>query len=148
MWSAEDTLYILEESCTFSVNHNKKIIINRPALYDHSIITLIHIKGNVKGPHHWPSVGGIHMRPFCCTVCSLVLLDDVTTFVWIEQSSSKPGWELINQFPPSRYFSVLSPLSKHWLAIEYHVNNWNVFRSYAAATSTAYKSTSKNSSFF
>ena len=36
------------------------------------------------------------------------------------------GWGLLSQFPPFRYFPTFSALSKHMLAIEYHVHTWQV----------------------
>ena len=37
-------------------------------------------------------------------------------------------WGLLSWFPPFRYFLNFSALSKHTLAIEYHVNIWQVWR--------------------
>ena len=36
------------------------------------------------------------------------------------------GWGLLSEFLPFRYFLKFSALSKHTLAIEYHVNIWQV----------------------
>ena len=36
------------------------------------------------------------------------------------------GWGLLSQFPPFRYFPILSALSNHTLPIEYHVYIWQV----------------------
>ena len=41
------------------------------------------------------------------------------------------GWGLLSQFPPFRYFPMFSVLSKHTLAIEYHVYIWRCHRSSA-----------------
>ena len=36
------------------------------------------------------------------------------------------GWGLLSWFPPFRYFPIFSQLSKHTLAVEYHVYIWQV----------------------
>ena len=41
-------------------------------------------------------------------------------------SCETQGWGLPSQFRPFRYFQKFSGLSKHMLAIEYHVNIWQV----------------------
>ena len=39
-----------------------------------------------------------------------------------------PGVGLLRHFPPFRYFQIFSALSKHTLAIEYHVYIWQVLQ--------------------
>ena len=46
----------------------------------------------------------------------------MTSWYWIRVQ----GWGLLSQFPPFHYFPKFSALSKHTLAIEYHVYIWQV----------------------
>ena len=39
----------------------------------------------------------------------------------VSQWGQAQGWDLLSQFPPFRYFSNIWALSKHTLAIEYHI---------------------------
>ena len=36
------------------------------------------------------------------------------------------GWGVLKKYPSSHYFSDFSPVSNHWLAIEYHIHIWQV----------------------
>ena len=72
---------------------------------------------------------------------------------WCSQqwSLSDLGWKLLNRFPPFRYFPIFSPLWKHTLAFEYHVNICKVppqlSSAAAAVVKYSYDSTNLRSNF-
>ena len=61
-----------------------------------------------------------------------------------ELTNTDQGWGLLSLFPPFRYFPNYSALSKHALAIKYHVYIWQVSPQLSCGDTCQYECDSKN----
>ena len=73
-----------------------------------------------------PSTAKPHCRPINQVLTLRLTIFSLSDIVRLQTWNPVLVWGLQGQFPPFRYFPNLSVLSKHMLAIEYHVYIWQV----------------------
>ena len=106
----------------YVTNHNCTPHLGGLEKTGYSTFEITVLSGHEKTPKLWGTKGvaGCNQHCWCQNV-----------WPWWPSSWSGPrdtgqGWGLLSQFPPFRYFHIVSGSWKHTVAIEYHIHIWQV----------------------